>query len=218
MLKKTTRVLLLKHPYIQELLTVLRDKNTPCHVFRNYLEEMGIFIAYEISRDLDFEEITVKTPLGVASGFRLRDPVVLIGILRAALPMVYGMLRVFKKAQIGVVAARRIEEAGSRNNDFMVEIPYEREPDLNDKVVIIADPMIATASTIVRIISRIKGRWQPKKIIVAAIIGSKFGVERLIKEHPDVLLYITAVDEKLNEHGYIVPGLGDAGDRAFCTE
>jgi len=208
----------LDHPYIQEILTKLRAKTTQCFAFRQHLEEIGIFIAYEIARDLTYEEVLVETPLGVAKGLRLKDPIVVIGVLRAALPLVNGVLRVFKKAQLGIIAAKRIEDHRVNDNDFDVAIPYERTPDMNDKVVIIVDPMLATASTMIRILSRVKRKWRPKKIIVVSIVAAKYGVERLLKEHPDINLYVVAIDNKLNGNGYIVPGLGDAGDRAFCTE
>lgn len=208
---------ILDHPYIQMLLTKLRDKRTNFIDFRETVKEMGELMAYEIARDLEYEEIKVETPLAVANGLKLKDEVVLVIVLRAALPLVNGMMEVFKDAFLGVIAAKRIEETHHGGLDFEVAISYFKLPSIDNRVVIIADPMLATGSTMIKIISKIKSMGKPKRIIVATIISAKPGVERVLSIHPDIDIYTIAMDNILNEEGYIVPGLGDAGDRAFGT-
>ena len=208
---------ILTHPYLQSLLTKLRDKNTKYSVFRDIVRDSGRYIAYEISRELDFKKVTVETPLGIAEGLVFCSDIVLIMILRASLPLVDGMMEIFKHARVGVVSAKRIEEKKENNTIFNVVIPYERIPDVDGKTVIIADPMLATATTMIEILKRVKERGKPKKLIIATLIASEYGVNRIERLHPDAQIYTLAIDKELNENGYIIPGLGDAGDRAFGT-
>ena len=205
-------------PYMQTLLTKLRDRRTNFIEFRETVREIGKFLAYEIANNLDYKDIEVQTPLGIARGKILSDEVVLVIVLRAALPLVNGMMEVFKDAYLGVIAARRMENGGNHASlDFGVEISYLKLPKIDNRVVIVADPMLATGSTMVAILSRMKELGRPKRIILATIVAARPGVERVKRIHPDVDIYTLAVDEKLNDRGYIVPGLGDAGDRAFGT-
>lgn len=209
---------ILNNNYLQSLLTILRDRKTNFVKFRETVKEIGKFMAYEIANDLDYREIQVNTPLGVAKGKVREDEIVLVIVLRAALPLVHGMMEVFRDSYLGVIAAKRVENNENHAGlDFGVNISYMKLPDIDRKVIIIADPMLATGSTMISILSRIKGIGNPKKIILATIISARSGVERVISNHEDVDIYTLAIDEKLNDDGYIVPGLGDAGDRAFGT-
>lgn len=175
-------------------------------------------MAYEIANDLSYKEIEVETPLGMAKGKIKQDEIVLVIVLRAALPLIHGMMEVFKDSYLGVIAAKRIENDGNHAGlDFGVEISYIKIPDINNKVIIVADPMLASGSTMISIISKLKELGKPKKIILATIIASRPGIERVMNNHSDVDIYTLAIDQKLNNYGYIVPGLGDAGDRAFGT-
>lgn len=209
---------ILGNNYLQSLLTILRDRKTNFITFRETVREIGKFMAYEIAKDLDYSDISIETPLGIAKGKKRRDEIVLVIVLRAALPLVHGMMEVFKDSYLGVIAAKRIENNGNHVGlDFGVEVSYIKIPDINNKVIIVADPMLATGSTMISILSKLKKLGKPKRIILAIIISSQPGIERVNKVHKDVDIYTLAVDEKLNDEGYIVPGLGDAGDRAFGT-
>lgn len=208
-------------PYVQELLTILRDKNT-CHSsFRRIVEELGYLLGVELSQSLSTEEIIVETPLGVkAEGIKIKDAdnIVVIAILRASLPFIWGILRAYPKARLGVIVARRIEERAKTMPDglvFDIEISYEKIPRITeDTVVIIADPMVATGSTIRVIISKIK-KYEPKKIIVVSIIATEYAIKRILEVYNKVEFYTLSIDKELDNRGYIVPGLGDAGDRSF---
>jgi len=209
---------ILENNYLQSLLTILRDRKTNFVIFRETVKEIGKFMAYEIAKELNYSDVSVETPLGIAKGKKRQDEIVLIIVLRAALPLIHGMMEVFKDSYLGVIAAKRIENDGDHAGlDFGVEISYIKIPNINNKVIIIADPMLATGSTMISILSRLKELGKPKRIILATIISARPGVERVKKIHGDVDIYTLAVDDKLNDDGYIVPGLGDAGDRAFGT-
>ncbi len=212
---------MLDNPVLHELLSVLRNKGTPPHLFRSVMEEIGVFIGYEVARELPTSRVVVETPLGRAEALRPRDEdVVLVGVLRAALPLVYGMARVLRRARIGFVSAKRIESSRRKVGDMMVfdvEVSYINIPSVRGKHVFIVDPMLATASTIIQVARHVHNMG-PLKISIVSIISSKPGIARLEQELPlDVDVYTLAIDEKLNDKGFIVPGLGDAGDRAFNT-
>ncbi len=209
---------ILGNNYLQSLLTILRDRKTNFVVFRETVKEIGKFMAYEIAKELDYSDVNVETPLGIAKGKKRDDEIVLVIVLRAALPLVHGMMEVFRDSYLGVIAAKRIENNEDHAGlDFGVEISYMKLPNIDDKVIIIADPMLATGSTMISILSRLKELGKPKRIILATIISARPGVERVMKIHKDIDIYTLAVDNELNSDGYIVPGLGDAGDRAFGT-
>jgi len=219
-------VKLISNPVLQEILSRLRDKDTTPKLFRGLMRRAGMFIAYEISRELPMDEYVVKTPLGESKGIKVRDDlVVIIAVLRAALPLACGMLDVLSNASIGFISARRIEESikiSEGGIEFDIDIGYVNIPNVKGRYVIISDPMLATASTILKVINFILSD-EPKKVMVASIIASKYGIERLEKElirykiSIPIALYTLAIDPELNDKGFIVPGLGDAGDRAFNT-
>ncbi len=214
------RLVVVSHPYAEHLLTILRDKSTGLRVFRETMRRMGLLLAMEISREIPSRNVYVETPLGVKAEGRLLDTgrVVVVAVLRAALPLVEGMLEVFEDARLGLVAARRVEEKGMRpDRTFEIELNYTGIPRLGrEDVLVVADPMLATGSTLVEAVGKIVSRsGEPGKLVFATVISTRIAVDRLRSRFPDAVIYTVSVDPELNEKGYIVPGLGDAGDRAF---
>lgn len=203
---------IINHLLVQEKLTRIRREGIDSVHFRAGMIEIGRLLAYELANTLEKEIITVKTPLGIAEGVKIKekDQIVIINVLRAAIPMVEGIMRVFKEGKYGVVGAWRKEEPS-----FPVVVGYCRLPPVKDKTVIVADPMLATGNTMNAILDQIKENGTPRRLVVLNIIASKTGIESVEHQHPDVEIYTCAVDKELNKNGYIVPGLGDAGDIAF---
>ncbi len=216
-------IYLIDNPYAQNLLTIVRDKSTPYHVFRRILEELGFIVGVEISHSLPTYEVKVETPLGVkAKGLRLisDERIILMAIMRASLPFIWGLLKAYPKARLGVIVARRIEETkrfDEKGMLFDVEISYQKLPTIdNNDIVVVADPMVATGSTISRILWDVK-KSKPLKVIVASIITTEHAINRIKSVYPETIFYTLSIDNELNENGFIVPGLGDAGDRSFGT-
>ncbi|MFP3160759.1 MAG: uracil phosphoribosyltransferase [Vulcanisaeta sp.] len=214
------RVVVIDHPLAQAILTTLRDKNTKQIEFRKGLVRLGRLMGYEIVKSMDIETVEVETPLGVkAKGVRIKDldHVVIIQVLRAAMPLVEGLVKIFANARMGVVSARRVEESHKPGSlDFDIEVTYVKVPRIfGDDVLIIADPMLATGSTIVTVLRHVLKYGNPKRTIVVSVIATRYGIERVFKEYPFAEIYTVSIDPELNERGYIIPGLGDAGDRAF---
>jgi uracil phosphoribosyltransferase len=217
-------VKVLDHPYIQAVLTVLRDRRTNQIEFRKSLVRIGRAIGYEIVRDFETEEVHVETPLGVvARGVRIKgyENIVIVTVLRAGMPMTEGLVKIFPAARQGVISARRVEEKGmTPDKRFEIEINYVKLPRIgSNDTVIVVDPMVATGSTMEAVLRILVNRGRAKKYIIAAVITTPIAVERLRKLAEklsiDVRMYVASIDPELNEHGFIVPGLGDAGDRAF---
>ena len=212
-------LIVLENPVAQRLLGVLRDKNTPPHVFREAMETIGLLMGYEIAKRLPKAERIVETPLGEAKALEPRDDeVVVVGVLRASLPMVWGMLRILWRARAGFIAARRLEESLSPR----IEVSYSSLPGPRGGIGVLVDPMLATASTLIEATRLVLERLSPRSLVYATLIASKPGLERLSNaleemKAPATTLYTVAVDPVLNDRGFIVPGLGDAGDRAFNT-
>jgi uracil phosphoribosyltransferase len=214
------KVIIVDHPLAQAILTTLRDRNTKQIEFRKGLVRLGRLIGYEIIRSMDIETVEVETPLGVkARGVRIRDldHVVIIQVLRAAMPLVEGLVKIFANARMGVVSARRVEESHKLNSlNFDIEITYVKVPRiLNEDTLIIADPMLATGSTITAVLKHVLEYGNPRRTIIVSVISTKYGIERVLKEYPFIEIYTVSIDPEINDKGYIVPGLGDAGDRAF---
>lgn len=209
--------------YAQSILTVLRSKETTQIDFRKSLVRLGRILGLEIVEDLDTEPVEVETPLGVkVKGVKIRelDNVIIITVLRAAWPLTEGLVKIFYSAKQGVIAARRVEEKGMRNWDFDVEISYIKTPRITrDSVIIISDVMVATGSTLVRVLRELVERGRAKKYYIASVIATPIAIEKLRKVSEflniDLKMYTIAVDPEVNSKGYIVPGLGDAGDRVF---
>lgn len=221
-------VYIVDHPFAKAILTTLRDKRTGQIEFRKSLVRLGRILGIEIVRFLDVEKIEVETPLNViAEGIRIpdMDKVIIISVLRAAMPMTEGLIKIFPNARQGVVSARRVEEKGMNPDySFEIEITYHKIPEIReDNIVIIVDPMFATGSTIVTVLEHVLRKGIPKKIFIATAISTRIAIERVKKylSSRNILnrskIITVAIDPMLNDKGYIVPGLGDAGDRAFGT-
>jgi len=203
---------LLKHPLLTHKLTLLRRKETDTKDFRETLGEIAGLMAYEITRDLPLRDITIETPLGICKTRELAREVVLIPVLRAGLGMVEGISNLIPSARIGHIGMYRDHETLEPNTY------YSKFPDnLPDAVVMVLDPMLATGGSSSAAIQVLKDHGA-KTIKLVCVVGAPEGIERIQKDHPEVQIYLAGLDEKLNEHGYIVPGLGDAGDRLFGTK
>jgi len=182
--------------------------------FRRNLERLGMILAYEISKKLTFQEKTIQTPLANKTVSILSEEPVLITIMRAGLPFYQGFLNVFDKAENGFIGSFRSELAS--DNSFQIEMGYLASPSLNDKQVILIDPMLATGKSLVEAYQGLIQRYgTPSKLHVVAAIASKPGVEYVENAIEQASIWVGAVDEKLNQKSYIVPGLGDAGDLSF---
>jgi uracil phosphoribosyltransferase len=203
---------LLKHPLLTHKLTHLRRKETSTKEFRETLEEISGLMAYEITRDLPMKDITIETPLGKCTTYELAKDVVLIPVLRAGLGMVNGIANLIPSARIGHIGMYR---------DHKTLEPvtyYSKFPDnLSKAVVMVLDPMLATGGSASAAIQVLKDHGA-KTIKLVCVVGAPEGIECMIRDHPDVQIYLAGLDEKLNDNGYIVPGLGDAGDRLFGTK
>ncbi len=209
----TKSAFIFDHPLIQHKISLLRDKNTTSKEFRELASEISMLMGYEVTRDIPLKEIEIETPMGYAktkviSGKKLA----FVPILRAGLGMVDGMLKLVPMARVGHIGVYRDHET-LEPVEYYCKLPQ----DIRDRDVVLLDPMLATAGSACDAIKIIKERGA-KNIKFVCLIAAKGGVERLHKEHPDVDIYCAAVDEVLNDIGYIVPGLGDAGDRLFGTK
>lgn len=205
------KVFVMNHPLIQHKLSIMRDKNTTVKDFRECAHEIGLLLGYEATKDLELEEFELETPITKMVGKRTKRGVALIPILRAGLGMVDALMNLIPSARIGHIGLYRNEET-LEPVEYYCKVPT----DIEKRQVLVLDPMLATGGSAVDAITLIKKRGA-KNIKFVCIIAAPQGVEALRKAHPDVDIYCGAVDEKLNEKGYIVPGLGDAGDRLFGT-
>ena len=200
------------HPLIHHKISFLRDKTTPSPQFRQMVNEIAMLMAYEISRDFPLVKATVETPLTTTECQRLADQsVILVPILRAGLGMLEGFQFVVPTACVGHIGM-------ARNEETLVPEPYYHKlpAHVTEAHVIVLDPMLATGGSACNAISFLKSQGA-KDITFAAILGTDIGLQRVHDEHPEVNVYLAEKDPILNEHGYIVPGLGDAGDRIFGT-
>lgn len=210
-------VKVLGNPVLQEILGKLRSRDTPRREFRELLFKAGVFEAYEIAEELPTEECSVETPLGRrAPCVRVTGKLAIVAVLRAALPMAMGMLEVFPDAALGFVAAKRLEaDAPPRDWRLEVSVPYVSAPPDAENLVIV-DPMLATGSTLASVIERLKGGgYSYGRLYVATVISTEQGIRRVLSVEPEARIYTLSVDPELNDKAFIVPGLGDAGDRAF---
>ena len=193
-------------------MTIMRDARSNNAAFRAALADLGAMLVYEASADLQLETFDVQTPVAVADGYRLQKPPIIVPVIRAGLGMIDPALSMIPDAQVGFIGLARDEETHE-------PVPYlEALPDdLSGQPVFLVDPMLATGGSAAAAIDFIKERGG-KDIVFMCLIAAPEGIEVLQKAHPDVEIYLAALDEKLNEHAYIVPGLGDAGDRIFGTK
>ena len=205
--------MILDHPLVQHKISLLRNKNTGTKEFKELVGEIATLLCYEATRDLPTKEVEVETPMGVAKCHVLAGrKLALVPILRAGLGMVDGMLTLLPAAKVGHIGMYRNEET-LEPVEYYCKLPS----DIAERDVLVLDPMLATGGSAADAISQIKKRGA-KSIKFLAILAAPEGLERLHNAHPDVDIYVAALDEKLNENGYIVPGLGDAGDRIFGTK
>ena len=203
----------LEHPLIQHKLSVLRNKNTSVKEFRELVNEISGLMCYEATRNLPTEDVEVETPVAVAHCKQLAGKkLAIVPILRAGLGMVDAMVDLIPSAKIGHVGLYRDPETHEP-----VEYYCKLPEDIENRQVFVMDPMLATGGSAVAAINFLKKRGC-KNIIMMNIIGCPEGIRRVQQEHPDVEMYLAACDEKLNDHAYIIPGLGDAGDRIFGTK
>lgn len=201
------------HPLVQHKLTLLRMKQTPTAEFRRLVNEIALLLAYEITRDLPLEKITVETPLmPTESSVLAGKKVCIVSILRAGDGLLEGMLDLIPSARVGHIGLYR-DPATLQPVDYYYKVPQ----DIAERPVIVVDPMLATANSAVRAIARLKESGG-RDIKFACLLAAPEGVARMKEAHPDVPIFTAALDERLNDHGYILPGLGDAGDRLFGTK
>ncbi|EGW38914.1 uracil phosphoribosyltransferase [Desulfosporosinus sp. OT] len=208
-----TKLQVLDHPLIQHKLSLIRDEKTGSKEFRELVEEVAMLMAYEVTRDFPLQEIEVKTPVALAKAKVIAGRKVgLVPILRAGLGMVDGMLRLIPAAKVGHVGLYRDPETL-----LPVEYYCKLPNDIAERDLIVIDPMLATGGSASAAITFLKDRGA-KNIKLMCLIAAPEGIKTVQNAHPDVDIFVAAVDERLNEHGYIVPGLGDAGDRLFGTK
>jgi uracil phosphoribosyltransferase len=203
-----------QHSLVSNWISELRDVNIQQDRmrFRANLERIAEVAAYEISKVLPFEEKEVETPLGTATAKLLKEQPVLATILRAGLPMHNGLLNYFDKADNAFIAAYRKHE---KDGSFTISLEYMSCPDIDDRVLIISDPMLATGASLVKTIHFLKEEGNPKEIHIVTAIACSIGIEYVKREEPAVTIWCGDIDEELTAKSYIVPGLGDAGDLAY---
>ena len=208
-----SKLVVMDHPLIQHKVSLMRSKDTSTKTFREVLDEVSMLMAYEVTRDLPLEDIEVETPICKCTAKEIAGKkLAVVPILRAGLGMVDGVTRLVPSARVGHIGLYR-----DPNTLEPVEYYCKLPKDIEERDIILVDPMLATGGSAVAAISFLKKRGC-KSIKMMNLIAAPEGINRVMKEHPDVDVFVAAVDEKLNEHGYIVPGLGDAGDRLFGTK
>ena len=208
-----SKVYVFDHPLIQHKLSILRDKETSVKEFRELVGEIAQLMCYEATRDLPLEDVDVETPMGTAHCKRISGKkLAVVPILRAGLGMVDGVTNLVPAAKVGHIGLYRDPET-LKPVEYYCKLPN----DIEEREIIVLDPMLATGGSASAAIGFIK-QHGGKHIRLMCIIGAPQGADKVLKDHPDVDVYVAAMDEKLNEHAYIVPGLGDAGDRIFGTK
>lgn len=201
------------HPLIQHKLTIMRKKETSTVKFRSLLHEISMLLTYEVTRDLALTEETIETPLTTMQAPVLKGKkMVFVSILRAGNGLVEGMLNLIPSARVGHIGLYREPKTLE-----VVEYYFKLPEDTKNRDVIVVDPMLATGNTAIAAVTRIK-ECEPKSIKFLCLLAAPEGIAAFHEEHPDVPVYTAAIDECLNEHGYILPGLGDAGDRIYGTK
>ena len=209
-----SKVTVYDHPLIQHKLSILRDEHTGVKEFRELVGEIAMLMCYEATRDLPTEEVEIQTPVAKAKARRLAGKkMAIVPILRAGLGMVDGMVAMIPSVKVGHIGLYRDPET-LKPVDYYCKMPE----DIAERDVIIVDPMLATGGSAIAAADFLKEKYGCRHIKLMSIIGAPEGIAAMQKAHPDIDIYVAAEDERLNDHGYIVPGLGDAGDRIFGTK
>jgi len=207
------QITVINHPLVQHKLTLMRMESTPTAEFRRLLREVSMLLAYEVTRDLPLTKVEIQTPIQT-----MQAPIIdgkkitLVSILRAGNGILEGMLELIPSARVGHIGLYRDPQTLTP-----VEYYFKMPPDMGQRDVIVVDPMLATGNSAAAAIQRLKS-LKPLSIKFVCLIASPEGADLLTSEHPDVPIYTASIDERLNEHGYICPGLGDAGDRIYGTK
>lgn len=210
--RRFRKLTIVEHPLVRHKVTMLRDRRTPKKIFKELVDEIAMLMAYEATADLPLEEVEVQTPLEQASGWQVSGKkLTLVPILRAGLGMVEGILRLVPSARVGHIGLYRDHDT-LEPVDYYFKVPA----DVVERDFLVLDPMLATGGSAVSAITSLK-RVGAVRIRFLCLVAAPEGVRRLEDAHPDVSVYCAALDRELNEHGYILPGLGDAGDRLFGT-
>ena len=202
---------LVDHPVIKRDLTILRDKTTNQFFFRLALQRISSILAIEISKNFLLKEFEIETPLEKTTGYSLKQEIVLVPVLRAGLSMVNSFLEILPEAKIGHIGIQRDEKTLEP-----IDYYYKTPPNIRDAIVLLVDPMLATGGSSSAALSFLKNRGA-NLCLFACLVAAPQGVDKINKDHPEVKIFSAALDRTLNDKGYILPGLGDAGDRAFGT-
>lgn len=206
-------VTLIDHPLIQHKLTIMRQKSTSTAKFRQLLSEISMLLAYEVTRDIPTEKVPIETPLTTTyAPMLVGKKLVIISIMRAGQGILDGMLQLMPSARVGHIGLYR-----DPKTHVVVEYYFKVPNDVSDREMLIVDPMVATGNSAVAAVHRLK-ETQPQSMKLVCLLAAPEGIAHFHDEHPDVPIFTAAIDEKLDEHGYILPGLGDAGDRMFGTK
>ena len=206
-------VIILEHPLIQHKLTMIRNKNTNVKDFRELLDELSNLMAYEVTRDIGLKEVNIETPIARTRGKIISGKkMAIVAILRAGLGMIDGILKLIPSAKVGHIGMYRDPET-LKPVSYYAKLPR----DIDKRDVLVVDPMLATGGTAVATIEYIK-KFTKSNIKFMCLVAAPEGIEAIIKAFPDTIIYTATIDEGLNAHAYIVPGLGDAGDRLFGTK
>jgi uracil phosphoribosyltransferase len=206
-------LVVVNHPLVLHKLSLMRDKTTPSAVFRQLLREISLLLAYEVTRDLPMTTQTIETPLTAMDAPILKGKkLVIVSILRAGNGLLEGMLDLLPSARIGHIGLYR-DPVSLQPVEYYFKVPG----DIDERPVIVVDPMLATGNSVAYAIAKLKERGA-KDVRLVCLLAAPEGIKRVSEQHPDVPIYTASVDSHLNDHGYIVPGLGDAGDRMFGTK
>lgn len=211
MAKSFKNFILIDHPVIKRDISILRDRKTDPELFRSVVSRISNILAVEISRNFELQKKTVQTPLEKTTGYSIKQDAILIPVLRAGLGMINGFLRIMPNAKVGHIGLER-DETTLKPNEYY----YKAPKNLNKANVILLDPMLATGGSASQAINLLKKRGA-KRISFACLVASPEGINRISKDHSTIKIYGAALDRELNNKGFILPGLGDAGDRTFGT-